>query len=332
MGNYIQFILVTALICSVSTQVAGQPNPDFLLAENGVTIICDAASVGDAGAVNGVTYTKRTRDQITTTNAATTCTSGINDMSSMFEGELNFNEDISSWDVSSVKDMKRMFAGDPQNLHTFNQDIGSWDVSKVSNMEGMFRYTVDFNIDIGSWDVKQVTNMAYMFNGAQFFSKNLSDWCVKQISSKPDDFDTDSGFSGVAEIQPQWGTCQTAQIENTDTAQEDDQEIGRLYDYEDFNNEGDKMPVLIGGLEQLMSKMEYPEMARLAGIEGRVYVRFIVNEQGKVENSEVIRGIGGGADKEALRVARLAKFEPGYKDGKPVRSIYSLPFVFRLTN
>jgi len=101
---------------------------------------------------------------------------------------------------------------------------------------------------------------------------------------------------------------------------------------EDFFVVVEQMPELIGGLGELQSKIKYPEMARRAGIEGRVYIQFIVNEQGNVEDPRVIRGIGGGADEEALRVVRDAKFKPGMQRGRPVRVQYSLPIFFRLQN
>ncbi|MDB9913589.1 hypothetical protein OAD06_04750 [Flavobacteriaceae bacterium] len=65
---------------SISTLLA----QDFYLNSNGVTCMCPDASVGDTGVVNGITYTKRTRQQITEENAATTCTSGITNMDAMF--------------------------------------------------------------------------------------------------------------------------------------------------------------------------------------------------------------------------------------------------------
>ena len=101
---------------------------------------------------------------------------------------------------------------------------------------------------------------------------------------------------------------------------------------EDFFVVVEEMPELIGGLASIQSNIEYPEMARRAGIEGRVYVQFIVNERGEVEDPRVIRGIGGGADEEALRAVRQAKFRPGMQRGRPVRVQYSLPVVFRLQN
>lgn len=92
------------------------------------------------------------------------------------------------------------------------------------------------------------------------------------------------------------------------------------------------MPVLIGGLNALQAKIHYPDLARQAGIEGRVFVEFYVDEHGNVRNAHVVRGIGGGCDKEALRVVEQAKFTPGMQRGRPVKVHYSLPIVFKLQN
>lgn len=101
---------------------------------------------------------------------------------------------------------------------------------------------------------------------------------------------------------------------------------------EDFFVVVENMPELIGGLAALQKDIRYPEMARKAGIEGRVIVQFIVNEEGKVEDPRVIRGIGGGCDEEALRAVKNALFKPGRQRGKPVRVQYSLPVIFKLQN
>lgn len=103
-------------------------------------------------------------------------------------------------------------------------------------------------------------------------------------------------------------------------------------DKEDFFIAVEQMPELIGGLKELQSKVVYPKRAQIAGIEGRVVVQFIVDKDGEVENPKVIRGIGGGCDEEALRVAKMAKFKPGRQRGKPVRVRYSLPIMFILQN
>ena len=101
---------------------------------------------------------------------------------------------------------------------------------------------------------------------------------------------------------------------------------------EDFFVVVEQMPQLIGGLASLQKKVRYPEMARRAAIEGRVTIQFIVNEQGKVENPRVIRGIGGGCDEEALKAVMTARFRPGMQRGRPVRVQYSLPIVFRFAD
>ncbi|MDA0672065.1 MAG: energy transducer TonB [Bacteroidetes bacterium] len=103
-------------------------------------------------------------------------------------------------------------------------------------------------------------------------------------------------------------------------------------DEEEFFTVVENMPELIGGLAGLQTSIIYPEMARKAGIEGRVFLQFIVNERGEVENPRVIRGIGGGCDEEALKAIQKAKFKPGLQRGRPVRVQYNLPVVFKLQN
>ena len=92
----------------------------------------------------------------------------------------------------------------------------------------------------------------------------------------------------------------------------------------------EQMPELIGGIEELQKKIKYPEMARQAGVNGRVFVQFIVDEAGNVVDPVVLRGIGGGCDEEALRVIKEARFKPGKQRGKPVKVRYVIPIVFRL--
>lgn len=90
------------------------------------------------------------------------------------------------------------------------------------------------------------------------------------------------------------------------------------------------MPELIGGLESLQRSINYPEIAKKAGVEGKVFVQFVVDEQGNVQDPVVTRGIGAGCDEEALKAVRQAKFNPGKQRGKAVRVKMSLPITFRL--
>lgn len=92
----------------------------------------------------------------------------------------------------------------------------------------------------------------------------------------------------------------------------------------------EEAPELIGGLKELYSKVQYPEGARRLSIEGRVYVQFVLTENGQVQDAKVIRGIGGGCDEEALRVVKEARFVPGRIGGRPVKMRHTLFVSFRL--
>ncbi|MDZ7716355.1 MAG: BspA family leucine-rich repeat surface protein [Balneolaceae bacterium] len=163
----------------------------FKLASNGVTITCDDASVGDTGTINSTTYTKRTAAQITPANAETTCTSGITDMSTLFDGASSFNGDISHWDVSAVTNMGFMF----RDASSFNVDLSSWDVSNVTFMAAMFEGADFFNGNLSSWDVSAVTNMFGMFVDASSFNGDLSSWDVSSVTTMDSIFRGASSFN-----------------------------------------------------------------------------------------------------------------------------------------
>jgi surface protein len=153
----------------------------FYLAENGITIQCPQARLGEKGTVDGVQYEAVDRNllvQLVRQNADVTkvCTSLIMDMSGMFREQSTFNQNIANWDVSNVVNMREMF-----NLASvFNQPIGVWDVSNVINMRSMFRDS-PFNQPIGNWDVSSVTDMHYMLAGSPF-NQPIGDWDVSSVT------------------------------------------------------------------------------------------------------------------------------------------------------
>ncbi len=80
-----------------------------------------------------------------------------------------------------------------------------------------------------------------------------------------------------------------------------------------------------------MRLARYPELARIQGIEGRVWVQFVVDEKGKVTNVKIERGVDRLLDDEALRVVRsLPDFSPGLQRSKAVKVLYRVPINFRL--
>ena len=81
----------------------------------------------------------------------------------------------------------------------------------------------------------------------------------------------------------------------------------------------------------LMKNLCYPSAALEKNIQGRVIVKFVINEDGSVTDCVVVRGIGGGCDEEALRVARgMPHWKPGHQNGKPVKVYFTLPIQFKL--
>ena len=97
----------------------------------------------------------------------------------------------------------------------------------------------------------------------------------------------------------------------------------------------EEMPGYPGGdlkmYEYLGKNIKYPQIARESGIQGRVFVNFVVEPDGSVSNVKVLRGIGGGCDEEAMRVVKsMPKWKPGKQRGKPVRVSYILPVNFKL--
>lgn len=97
----------------------------------------------------------------------------------------------------------------------------------------------------------------------------------------------------------------------------------------------EEMPSPAGGMEALYTylaeNMRYPIVAMESGIQGRVYVNFVVEKDGSITDVKVARGIGGGCDEEAVRVVKsMPKWNPGKQRGRPVRVLYGIPVIFTL--
>jgi protein TonB len=93
-------------------------------------------------------------------------------------------------------------------------------------------------------------------------------------------------------------------------------------------------PEPVGGYNNfydiLKKNMKYPRPAQQKSIQGRVYVQFVVGKNGELTDMRVIKGIGGGCDEEAMRVIKLAKWNPGKQRGVPVRVRMTQPIIFQL--
>ena len=97
----------------------------------------------------------------------------------------------------------------------------------------------------------------------------------------------------------------------------------------------EEMPLFPGGEDSLKSyltrNLVYPETARLANVEGTVYIQFLVSRTGAVANVKVLRGVSAELDNEAVRVVRhMPAWKPGKTDGDIVQVQYNLPIRFIL--
>lgn len=82
----------------------------------------------------------------------------------------------------------------------------------------------------------------------------------------------------------------------------------------------------------LASNLQYPKRSQQNDIQGRVIVKFVVNADGSIEQASVVKGVDKDLDAEALRIIRsMPKWIPGKKDGVAIRTYFTLPVTFKLS-
>lgn len=94
------------------------------------------------------------------------------------------------------------------------------------------------------------------------------------------------------------------------------------------------MPSFPGGNVQkwIGKNTKYPVLAMENGIQGKVYIQFVIEKDGSITDTKVLRGVDASLDKEAIRVINsMPKWKPGKQRGKPVRVSYTLPINFQLS-
>jgi TonB family protein len=96
------------------------------------------------------------------------------------------------------------------------------------------------------------------------------------------------------------------------------------------NKDADVMPAPIGGIMAIAKNVVYPEEAKTAGVQGKVYVEATIDESGNVVKTSIKKSVGSGCDEAAMKAIRKTKFTPGTKDGKPVKVSVTIPIQFKL--
>lgn len=208
--------------------------------------------------------------------------------------------------------------------------------------------TIKFNIEetrnntiVGLLFIASNGNTLFLpYSGTGYWSSSLntenpySAWCF--------DFDEDKWgmyyyFRSVARpirpvrsfnLQNTAATTNTNQTNTQPVTKTTEQEIYQVVEI---------MPSFPGGNELLLDyiskALKYPQEALEKGIQGRVFVGFIVEPDGSISNVKVQRGIGSGCDEEAVRVIKsMPKWEPGKQRGHTVRVSHQLPVNFKLNN
>ncbi|MBO6586873.1 MAG: energy transducer TonB [Gracilimonas sp.] len=94
----------------------------------------------------------------------------------------------------------------------------------------------------------------------------------------------------------------------------------------------DQMPEIEGGIKEVYNNIKYPRAAISGRIEGRVFVKFVVDENGNVKNPTVIKDIGAGCGEAAVEGIKKVKFTPGKLNGQPVKVYYTLPVSFKINS
>lgn len=99
----------------------------------------------------------------------------------------------------------------------------------------------------------------------------------------------------------------------------------------------EQMPDFPGGTDELMKflakKTKYPPLALRMGIEGSVYVQFVVTKEGSIDAVQVVKGISKECDEEAMRVIKsMPNWKPGKQNGRTVPVKYVLPIKFKIDN
>lgn len=92
----------------------------------------------------------------------------------------------------------------------------------------------------------------------------------------------------------------------------------------------DKMPEIKGGIQELAKNIKYPKVAKEEGITGKVLVKAVIDENGNVAQTEVVKGVDKALDEAAVEAVKMTKFSPGAKDGKNVKAEVTIPIMFKL--
>ena len=141
-------------------------------------------------------------------------TGGSIGLANMFENASSFNNGgsntINNWNVSNAGRFDSMFQG----ASSFNQNIGSWNTSNITWMQNMFHGATSFNQNIGTWNTSNVINMQRMFKDASSFNQNIGGWDVSKVKYWGGMFESATAFNnGGSNTINNWNTSSAEQMQ-----------------------------------------------------------------------------------------------------------------------
>jgi len=98
---------------------------------------------------------------------------------------------------------------------------------------------------------------------------------------------------------------------------------------ESYATVAEVLPQPVGGMSAINKHINYPKTAKNAGISGKVYVLAFINESGSVDNTKIIKSLGGGCDEEVVNAVKSSKFTPGENNGVRIKTKLIMSFTFK---
>ncbi len=196
-----------------------------------------------------------------------------------------------------------------------------------------------FKISVALLDDGSCKHLGFMYGGSsKFETKNLLNEIDKfkkvysQLKYQPakvagktvNSFVTSLiyiSFDGSGKVIDNWKIINT---ELETTSQLDSK-------YGEYSATPEVQPELIGGMGELVKYIVYPDLAKKAGIEGKVLVKVFIDETGKVIDTQILKGVGAGCDESAMDAIKQVKFKPALLKGKPVKCTVVIPIMFKLS-
>jgi protein TonB len=225
----------------------------------------------------------------------------------------------------------------------FGQDTTFFDMegNQIKSLATCHHYEI---IERDASDTNKVVLRAYFKSGQMKSLTNYNPYSKKKLNGKFQEWFENGQIRKDMEYKDDnYDGNLLTYWENGQLKRKDSYKYGKLLEGKCWNAKGKEvkyfdyevMPVYAGGEDDLVrylgKKIYYPQKEKKDGIEGTVYIQFVIDKDGSVTNVRVLKGVSEGLDEEAARIVQsLPKWSPGFLDGDPVKVSFVLPIKFRL--